>query len=266
VAHHAIFADDVDISVLARDEPFLLSAVLTIASKNEPSASKAFAACSAHVEVLISNVIYCGSASVGAVEALLILAEWPPQRLQSKRSIGRGEEDQGAWMQVGCAIRLGYLQRLEQTGLFPGRLADSKNAHRKRLAWAGRLHRSPESRVRMFTNVENFAACYMSDRQISIRLGKGFWSRGPGPSTILHAADFPSLKPMGTAEDDLSMLFKAHLELTQLFSNAHDILYSSSMHREHLYSGGEYVRYIVSRLSISTSVRSRVKSLTDLYL
>ncbi|KAH7039887.1 uncharacterized protein B0I36DRAFT_343716 [Microdochium trichocladiopsis] len=223
VAHHAIFADDVDICEVARQEPFLLSAVLTIASKNEPSASKAFVACSAHVEVLISNVIYCGSASVGAVEALLILAEWPPQRLQSKRSIGRGEEDQGAWMQVGCAIRLGYLQRLEQTGLFPGRLMESKNANRKRLAWA---------------------ACYMSDRQISIRLGKGFWSRGPGPSTILHAADFPSLRPLGPAEDDLSLLFKAHLELTQLFSNAHDILYSSSMHREHLYSGGEYVRYI----------------------
>lgn len=42
------------------------------------------------------------------------------------------------------------------------------------------------------------------------------------------------------------MLFMAHFALTQLFSNAHDILYSSSMHREHLYSGGEYIRYIVS--------------------
>ncbi|KXJ96349.1 hypothetical protein Micbo1qcDRAFT_199175 [Microdochium bolleyi] len=192
VAHHAIFAENVNIAVLAREEPFLLSAVLTIASKNEPTAAKAFAACSAHTEVLISNVIYRGSASVGAVEALLILAEWPPQRLHSKRSIGRGEEDHGAWMQVGCAIRLGYLQGLEQTGLFPGRLSEPRNANRKRLAWA----------------------------------------------------DFPSLKPMSAGSDDLSLLFKAHLELTQLFSNAHDILYSSSMHREHLYSGGEYVRYI----------------------
>jgi hypothetical protein len=45
--------------------------------------------------------------------------------------------------------------------------------------------------------------------------------------------------------DDLSLLFQAHLELTQLFGNAHDILYSSTSHREQLYLGGEYVRYIV---------------------
>jgi hypothetical protein len=33
--------------------------------------------------------------------------------------------------------------------------------NRKRLAWA---------------------ACYMSDRQISVRIGKAFWSRGEGSS------------------------------------------------------------------------------------
>jgi hypothetical protein len=48
--------------------------------------------------------------------------------------------------------------------------------------------------------------------------------------------------------DDLSLLFQAHLELTQLFGNAHDILYSSTSHREHLYLGGEYVRYIAGSL------------------
>lgn len=86
----------------------------------------------------------------------------------------------------------------------------------------------------------------MSDRHVSIRLGKGFWSRGPGPSTILRAADFPTLQAQQMGSDDLSLLFQAHLELTQLFGNAHDILYSSTSHREHLYLGGEYVRYIVS--------------------
>lgn len=88
----------------------------------------------------------------------------------------------------------------------------------------------------------------MSDRHVSIRLGKGFWSRGPGPSTILRAADFPTLQSQQMGSDDLSLLFQAHLELTQLFGNAHDILYSSTSHREHLYLGGEYVRYIVSFL------------------
>jgi len=81
---------------------------------------------------------------------------------------------------------------------------------------------------------------------VSIRLGKGFWSRGPGPSTVLRAADFPTLQAQQMGSDDLSLLFQAHLELTQLFGNAHDILYSSTSHREQLYLGGEYVRYIVS--------------------
>lgn len=84
----------------------------------------------------------------------------------------------------------------------------------------------------------------MSDRQVSIRLGKGFWSRGPGPSTNLRAANFPSLQSQNLGPDNLGILFQAQLELTQLFSNAHDILYSSTSHREQLYVGGEYVRYI----------------------
>ena len=92
------------------------------------------------MERLISARIYSGSSSVGAVKALLILAEWAPQRLESRSTIGRGEEDHGAWMQVGCAIRLGYLQSLEQTGLSLGQAASSDpETRRKRLAWAGRL-------------------------------------------------------------------------------------------------------------------------------
>lgn len=86
----------------------------------------------------------------------------------------------------------------------------------------------------------------MSDRHISIRLGKGFWSRGPGPSTHLRAPDFPSLEAQKLGNENLALFFQAHLELTQLFTNTHDILYSSTSHREHLYMGGEYVKYIVS--------------------
>lgn len=86
----------------------------------------------------------------------------------------------------------------------------------------------------------------MSDRQVSIRLGKGFWSRGPGPALHLRAADFPTLYSQPLGPDNMALLFQSQLELTQLISNAHDILYSSSSHRKQLYIGGEYVRYIVS--------------------
>ncbi|GKT48930.1 uncharacterized protein ColSpa_09111 [Colletotrichum spaethianum] len=167
------------------------------------------------METLISKLIYKGSTTVGAVEALLILAQWAPQRLQEKPTVGRGEEDEGAWMQIGVAIRLGYLQSLEQTGLLSDKTSPSSETfRRKRIVWA---------------------ACYMSDREVSIRVGKGFWSRGPGPSTIPRSADFPSLRIQEAGSDNLGQLFQAQLELIQLFSNAHDILYSSSSHRAQLY-------------------------------
>lgn len=104
----------------------------------------------------------------------------------------------------------------------------------------------------------------MSDRQVSIRLGKGFWSRGPGPSLHLRAADFPTLHAQALGPDNMGLLFQAHLELTQLISNAHDILYSSTSHRKQLYVGGEYVRYIVSeRMPREAGLKSLMYSKDD---
>ncbi|KAK2052732.1 hypothetical protein LY76DRAFT_526070, partial [Colletotrichum caudatum] len=212
------------ISHQIESEPHLLTAIFTVTSKDEPSLSRVHEACSRYMETLISKLIYKGSTTVGAVEALLILAQWAPQRLQEKPTVGRGEEDEGAWMQIGVAIRLAYLQGLEQTGLLADKTSPSSETfRRKRIVWA---------------------ACYMSDREVSIRVGKGFWSRGPGPSSIPRSADFPSLRSQEAGSDNLGQLFQAQLELIQLFSNAHDILYSSSSHRSQLYLGGEYVRYI----------------------
>lgn len=86
----------------------------------------------------------------------------------------------------------------------------------------------------------------MCDRDVSVRLGKGFWSRGPGPMTILHSQDFPSLQPASDMDDDYATIFQANLELTQLFSNAHDILYSRKGPGWTLMLQGDYVKYIVS--------------------
>lgn len=221
---YSIF-DGRPLSEWAEKEPHLLTAILTVASKDDPSWSRVCEACSQHMESLVSKLIHVGSTNIGSVEALLILAEWAPQRPQDNSTIGCGQEDHGAWMLVGVAIRLGYLQRLEQTALVPENGSQSVDVSRKRIAWA---------------------ACYMSDRQVSIRLGKGFWSRGPIPSISWRAADFPSLQAQALGPDNLALLFQAQLELIQLFSNAHDILYSSSTHRKQLYTGGEYIRYIAS--------------------
>ena len=68
------------------------------------------------------------------VEAMLILAEWVPRRPHATPAVGRGEEDQAAWMYVGTAIRLGYLLGIDRTG-FRTETDPSAELNRKRLAW-----------------------------------------------------------------------------------------------------------------------------------
>lgn len=62
--------------------------------------------------------------------------------------------------------------------------------------------------------------------------------------TGLSALDFPSLRASANSSDDYAAIWEAHMELTQLFSNAHDVLYSSKNRSAQLNSGGEYVKYI----------------------
>ena len=207
----------------AAQEPHLLAAICTIASKDDRSWWNVHEACSAHMQELIASLVYGGGGSVEAVEALLILAEWVPRRPQTTPSIGKGEEDHQAWMFVGTAVRLGYLLGLDRTGFRNENDPQSQDLNRKRLAWS---------------------AVYMSDRHVSVRIGKAFWSRGPGPMTGLSAHDFPSLRARGNRSDNYASIWEANMELTQLFSNAHDVLYSSKNRSAQLNSGGEYVKYI----------------------
>lgn len=156
LANPAAF-DPVNLPTIAAKEPHLLAAILTVASKDESDWMSVHEACSAHMRHCIADLVYSGIGSVEAVEAMLILAEWVPRRPHSTPAVGRGEEDQAAWMYVGTAIRLGYLLGIDRSGFRKESEAPTADLNRKRLAWA---------------------ACYMSDRQISVRVGKAFWSRG----------------------------------------------------------------------------------------
>lgn len=62
--------------------------------------------------------------------------------------------------------------------------------------------------------------------------------------TALRAQDFPSLQARLGRNDDFAAIFEANLELTQLFSNAHDVLYATKSRSNQLNFGGEYVKYI----------------------
>ena len=214
-----------DLNTTAQQEPHLLTAILVIASRDLTEEPNMFIACSEYMRSLVSALAAGGPGNVEAVEALLLLAEWTPYTSRSEAgSVGRGEEDREAWMHIGTALRVGYFLGLDKYS-FAVRGDDVKDPQwqRKRLVWT---------------------ACYISDRSISIRLGRAFWSRGPGPLTTLRKEDFPMLAPMKPGDEDFASIFQATLELTLLFSNVHDVLYSNPGNSMRSHLSGGYIKYI----------------------
>ncbi|KAK2799362.1 hypothetical protein FQN50_008521 [Emmonsiellopsis sp. PD_5] len=218
------YFDPASLDLFASEEKHLLTAVLTIASKDLVDSPHVHEVCSKYMHELISGIAAGTDCDVEAVEALLILAEWEPQGLRPKiEAVGRGEEDRAAWMHVGLALRSGYFLGLDRTS-FRGDIAnDARSDGRKRLAWA---------------------SCYISDRLISVRIGRAFWSRGPGPMTGLSPQDFPSLQPLSSADEDYAQIFQALLDLTQLYGNVHDVLYSGMRTSNQMMLMGDYVKYV----------------------
>lgn len=203
----------------------LLTAVLTISSKDLLEQPNIHACCSRYMHDLISGIAAGADCEVEAVEALLLLAEWEPQGLRNRiEAVGRGEEDRAAWMHVGIALRTGYFLGLDRTSFRTEDTEGSTSDHdRKRFAWA---------------------SCYVSDRLISVRVGKAFWSRGPGPMTGLSSRDFPSLAPQSPSDEDHAKIFQATLDLTQLYTNVHDVLYSGMRTSGQMMLMGDYVKYV----------------------
>ena len=214
---------------LSRYEPHLFSAILTVASKDEEALHQV---CYDHMQQLISNILAGADANVEAVEALLLLSQWVSHRPQVAVTVGRGEEDRVAWMYIGTALRLGYFLEIDRTSFNSDTQEDPAKFRRKRLVWA---------------------ACYICDRQVSVRVGKGFWARGPGPLSGLKADNFPTLQRTNEHDEDFATIFQANLELTQIFSNVHDILYSSKGHAWKEMLEGRYAKYLDDfRYSIRT--------------
>ncbi|OOQ90419.1 C6 transcription factor [Penicillium brasilianum] len=208
----------------ANNEKHLLTAVLTIASKDLVDRPEIHEYCSKYMHELISGIAAGAECDVEAVEALLLLAEWEPQGLRPRiERVGRGEEDRAAWMHVGLALRSGYFIGLDRTSFRGDPYGDQESEGRRRLAWA---------------------SCYVSDRLISVRIGRAFWSRGPGPMTGLSSQDFPSLQPAKEGDEDYSKIYQAMLDLTQLYGNVHEVLYSGMRTSNQMMLMGDYVKYV----------------------
>lgn len=179
--------DTTRLSITAKQEPHLLTAILVISSKDLVEQPHIYEACSERMKSLVSNLAAGGDADVEAVEALLILAEWAPYTQRRSGKVGKGEEDKESWMHVGLALRIAYFLALDKYSFRFVDQGKDPNHSRKRLLWT---------------------AAYVSDRHISIRIGKAFWSRGPGPLTTLRREDYPSLIPKNPNEEDYASIFQ----------------------------------------------------------
>jgi hypothetical protein len=210
------------LDAFASNEKHLLTAVLTIASKDLLEMPHIHEYCSKYMHELVASIAAGTEIDVEAVESLILLAEWEPQGLRPNiERVGRGEEDRAAWMHVGLALRSGYFMGLDRTsfrGDFTGEDCDA----RKRLAWT---------------------SCYITDRLISVRIGRAFWSRGPGPMTGFVSQDFPSLQPVTEGDEDYAKIIQATLDLTQLYGNVHEILYSGMRTSNQMMLMGDYIKY-----------------------
>ena len=211
------------LSDMVNNEKHLLTAILLIASKDLVDEPHIYDACSEHMKSLVSTLAAGGDAGIEAVEALLLLAEWAPYTQRGSGKVGKGEEDKESWMHVGLALRIAYFLALDRYSFRFVDQGKDQDHHRKRLIWT---------------------AAYVSDRHISIRIGKAFWSRGPGPLTTLRREDYPSLIPKNPNEEDHASIFQANLELTQLFSNVHDTLYSNPSSSFRSQMSGSYIKFI----------------------
>jgi Fungal specific transcription factor domain len=218
------YFDPAQLDTFAANDKHLLTAVLTISSKDLVDQPNVHASCSRYMHDLISGIAAGHDCEVEAVEALLLLAEWEPQGLRNRiEAVGRGEEDRSAWMHVGIALRTGYFLGLDRTAFRQETSEEAKVDSRRRFAWAN---------------------CYVSDRLISVRIGRAFWSRGPGPMTGLSSQDFPTLQPLSPSDEDYGKIFQAILDLTQLYSNVHDVLYSGMRTSAQMMLMGDYVKYV----------------------
>lgn len=229
----AIPTTDDLLAKFADEEPFLLATIVMIASRYESLGIHID--CWKYVREEISKLVMGGTPTVGAIEALLLISENTPYLPEvSDRELSI-HEARLAWSLVGNAIRLSYLLGLDQKTLIPVEEVQDEEVHQQRLAWT---------------------YCYMHDRQASIRLGKAFWSRGPGlcfqnpPDfgiSVKHDSklNFPTLtRGLSPVEEGSATFVEALVELTQILTNIHDTLYPSRDRTIALVKIGDYYRIL----------------------
>jgi hypothetical protein len=130
------------IDKIRKTDFFLLTVILTIASRDSPIHSPIHRYCWDYTQRLLLEVLlgYPWTLRSRTVESILLLSEWLPHieltQFAPKENKSIFIEDRTSWSLVGLAVRQAYLMRLDQ-GAFPNiSLQETKEeADHKRLIW-----------------------------------------------------------------------------------------------------------------------------------
>lgn len=123
---------------------FLLTVILSIASRDTSSHLQTHRTCSKHVQRLLLDILLARSwtQSPQTVEGLLLLSEWLPhievdhEAFSAKEQDSFFDEDRTAWSLIGLAVRHGYMLRLDQGAFRNGQATGmTEQMERNRLVW-----------------------------------------------------------------------------------------------------------------------------------
>ncbi|EXJ71694.1 uncharacterized protein A1O5_05502 [Cladophialophora psammophila CBS 110553] len=189
------------------------------------------------VERLFAQVAIKGTdESLEMIEGLLLLSEYPPNM---GHSTGLGFEDRMCWMTVGTAVRLGYLLGLEQLVMQPDDIEEKfvDDRGRGKIVWAFQI-------ATVSIDKYLFALANHSGTELT---GERH-STGPG-MTIQHlhfdpADDFPQMREIEGLQDDYAAYLQCLMHITQVLSNAHDLLYPSKSHSLAIAKAEHYYKHI----------------------
>nr|XP_019044036.1 specific RNA polymerase II transcription factor [Kwoniella bestiolae CBS 10118]OCF22966.1 specific RNA polymerase II transcription factor [Kwoniella bestiolae CBS 10118] len=248
---------------LAHNDSFLLTCIVAVASRHpvNPRYREIHDSVWPILRETMSDYTFAGlPGSVGFVEGVLLLAEHLPRETPtmpkpysfnmlagpgSEVTGEHGTDNRRSWSLTGLAIRAAYLLGLDQIALEINEDERTPDVERVRSVWTW---------------------CYLYDRTIDefSSLYNSFWSRGPslcfiGYSHISQTGEaaarynFPLQLSPGTGNenedststhDDSASLMQALVELTQIMTNAHDILYPSKSRTAVLVRQGEYFLFL----------------------
>jgi len=189
---------------IQRPDYFLLTVLLTIASRDSPNYSLVHRYCWDYTQRLLLEVLLAQpwTQTQRTVEGLLLLSEWLPH-IQISQTASRApkslfSEDRTAWSLIGLAVRHGYMLRLDRAAFRHRDSGNHEQMEQNRLIWTCKCSRNHIER-KLTPDTKTFML--LTDKYLSVSGSLSGLAGQHIPRTSLQAtsrASVPSPAPAAT--------------------------------------------------------------------